>query len=249
MEDSKCLCPLSSAMEDYLEAIYHLEQEHRIARVRDIADRLKVRMSSVTSALRTLSARGLLKYDPHQYITLTEEGARQAQDIVRRHVILKRFLVRVLKIDNASAEDNACRIEHHLDPEVIERLVDFLGFMEMCPVDQTRWVYGIAESCDDCETCLEKAKGKLRTRARAQEAAVAGGMTLAEAIPGSQVLIESLPRGSAFSGLPAMESVDIGAIVEIEHRDDKSGSLQVNVKGYRLSLDEEHASRILVKPI
>jgi len=249
MEESKSGCPLSSAMEDYLEVIYHLEQEHRIARVRDIADRLKVRMSSVTSALRTLSARGLLKYDPHQYITLTDQGTRQAQDIVRRHGILKRFLVRVLRIDDESAEDNACRIEHHLDPQVIERLVDFLGFMEMCPVDQTRWVDGVAESCDDCETCLERARGKLRTRAQVQEAAVADGMTLAEAVPGSQVLIESLSGESVFSGLPVVEPIDIGTIVEVERRDAKSGSLQINVKGYRLSLGQQEAGHILVKPI
>lgn len=56
---------LTSAMEDYLEAIYHLEQERRIARVRDIALKLNVRMSSVSAALKTLGSRDLIKYDPH----------------------------------------------------------------------------------------------------------------------------------------------------------------------------------------
>lgn len=249
MQTSKPLSPLSSAMEDYLEAIYHLEQEHRIARVRDIADRLGVKMSSVSSALRILSARGLIRYDPHQFITLTEPGMTQAEDIVRKHEVLKRFLSKVLKIDSSAAEDNACRIEHHLDPEVIERLVKFLEFMEMCPVDQTRWVYGMAESCDDCGTCLDRAKGKLFSRARAQEVALAGGMTLSEAVPGSQLMVDSIKDPNKLPKVLSEEGIEGGVIVEVEKIDPDSGNLWVNIKGYHLSLGPEEASRIFVKPI
>ncbi len=117
---------LTSAMEDYLEAIYHLEQERRIARVRDIALKLNVRMSSVSAALKTLGSRDLIKYDPHQFITLTEKGLTRAREIVRNHEILKRFLTKVLQIEESVAEDNACRIEHHLDPQVIEKLIRFV---------------------------------------------------------------------------------------------------------------------------
>lgn len=249
MEDARPHTPLSSAMEDYLEAIYHLEQEHRIARVRDIAERLNVRMSSVTSALRTLSSRGLLKYDPHQYISLTEAGVLQAQDIVRKHRVLKRFLVKVLKIEDPSAEDNACRMEHHLDPEVIERLVCFLEFMETCPVDQTRWVYGLAQTCDNCEACLETARLKLVKRVEAQEAALADGMTLAEAIPGSRVIIDTIKGKIVRSELPGTEGIEAGNVVEVESCDTRKGKLRVNIKGYRLILDQDDASKILVKPI
>ena len=171
---------LSSAMEDYLEAIYHLEQEQRIARVRDIARRLDVKMSSVTSALKSLGSRGLIQYDPHQFITLTAEGLEQAREIVRKHEVLKRFFVRVLRVEGSAAEDNACRIEHHLDPEVIEKLVGFVEFVEMCPVDQTRWIEGVSEGCDDCSSCLDEAKKLVRTRAQVQRAAVEGGLTLGQ---------------------------------------------------------------------
>lgn len=129
MNPPKTSHELSSAMEDYLEAIYHLEKDRRIARVRDIAKRLGVKMSSVTSALRSLASRGLIRYDPHQYISLTSAGLETARVIVRKHEVLKRFLVRVLQVDESAAEDNACRIEHHLDPEVIEKLVRFVEFM------------------------------------------------------------------------------------------------------------------------
>lgn len=249
MQASRPPSNLSSAMEDYLEAIYHLEQEHRIARVRDIADRLSVKMSSVSSALRILSARGLIRYDPHQFITLTELGMKQAEDIVRKHEVLTRFLSKVLKIVPSSAEDNACRIEHYLDPEVIERLVKFLEFMEMCPVDQTRWVYGMAENCNDCSICLDQAKGKLSSRARAQEAALAGGMTLAETSPGSQVMIDSVKDVSKLPKALSEEGIDGGVMVEVEKRDADSGAMWVNIKGYHFSLAPEEASSIFVKPI
>lgn len=249
MEPSKPFSSLSSAMEDYLEAIYHLEREHRIARVRDIADRLGVKMSSVSSALRVLSARGLISYDPHQFITLTDDGLRQAEDIVRKHEVLKRFLSKVLRIEDSAAEDNACRLEHHLDPEVIERLVRFLQFMEMCPLDQTRWVDGFAESCDDCESCLARAMGKALNRARAQEEALAGGMTLAEAVPGSQVIVDRVKEAYRLPKILVGEHMDGGVIIEIEKRDENSGTLSVNVKGYHLTLGQEDASRIFVKPI
>jgi DtxR family Mn-dependent transcriptional regulator len=223
MPRSEGLPALTSAMEDYLEAIYHLEQERRIARVRDIAERLGVKMSSVSSALKSLGSRG--------------------------HEILKRFLARVLKIDDSAAEDNACRIEHHLDPEVIEKLVRFVEFFELCPVDQTRWLDERSESCDDCIPCLDKARKKVLNRARAQKAALAEGMTLAETPAGSQVMIETLKGPAKFKKGFAEQGLETGGMVEIESKDDRSGQLEVNIKGYHLSISKAEAAKIFVKPI
>jgi DtxR family Mn-dependent transcriptional regulator len=249
MDSSKPLPALTSAMEDYLEAIYHLEKERRIARVRDIANRLGVKMSSVSSALKSLGSRGLIEYDPHQFITLTDRGIRKAKEIVRKHEVLKRFLVKVLQVDETVAEDNACRIEHHLDPEVIEKLTRFVEFIEMCPVDQTRWMERISDSCDECLPCLDEAKKKVLDRAKAQKVALSEGMTLAEAIPGSQVVVDNVKGTARFKKDLAQEGLDNGVIVAIETRDTDSGAMDVNIKGYHLSLTKGDASKILVKPI
>jgi DtxR family Mn-dependent transcriptional regulator len=239
---------LSEAMEDYLEAIYHLEQERRIARVRDIANRLGVKMSSVSSALKILGSRGLISYDPHQYITLTDRGIKTAKEIVRKHEVLKRFLFRILQVEENIAEENACRIEHHLDPEVMEKLIRFVEFMEMCPVDQTRWVERRAESCDDCQPCLDAARQKLRDRTKAQKAALEGGLTLAEALPGTQFQIENVKGTSRLKKLLSQEGLGAGSIIQVEKIDD-SGSLHINIKGYHVSLSKQDASKICVKPI
>lgn len=249
MQSTKSLPALTSAMEDYLEAIYHLEQERRIARVRDIADRLGVKMSSVSSALKSLGSRGFIRYDPHQFITLTERGTERAKQIVRKHEILKRFLARVLKVDESAAEDNACRIEHHLDPEVIEKLVRFVEFIGLCPMDQARWLDARSETCDDCIPCLENAREKVLDRARAQKAALADGMTLAETSTGSQVMIETLKGPLKFRKALAEQGIQTGGIVEIESKNDKSGHLEVNIKGYHLSISKTDAAKIFVKPI
>ena len=198
MGSSKPLPSLTSAMEDYLETIYHLEQEHRIARVRDIAKNLGVQMSSVTSALKSLGSKGLIEYDPHQYITLTSRGLAKAREIVRKHEVLKRFLTRVLQLKDSVAEDNACRMEHHLDPVVVEKLIGFLEFVEMCPVDQTRWMDAVSGSCDDCVSCLDAAKKRVRVRDKAQKTALAKGLTLADAETGSQVIVENVKGGAKF---------------------------------------------------
>jgi DtxR family Mn-dependent transcriptional regulator len=248
MPASDILPNLTSAMEDYLEAIYHLEKEKRIARVRDIARRLDVKMSSVSSALKTLSSRGLISYDPHQYITLTEQGIHAAEEIVRRHEIVRRFLTHVLKVNEPVAEENACSIEHHLDPEVMDKLVSFLEFVEMCPVDQTRWIDGLAENCHDCLPCLQQATKEVRKRARAQKAALAEGMTIAEADPGTKVIVESIKGTAKFRKQMSKERLEAGAIAEIESKDPSSNIVYLNIKGYHISLEDNQASKVLVKP-
>jgi DtxR family Mn-dependent transcriptional regulator len=252
MESSQPQPPLTSAMEDYLEAIYHLEQERRIARVRDIANRIGVKMSSVSSALKILGSRGLIKYDPHQYITLTDRGLIKAKEIVRKHEVLKRFLFRILQVDESVAEDNACRIEHHLDPEVIEKLIRYVEFTEMCPVDKTRWVEGgseVADSCENCVECLDKAHRTMMDRVEAQKAAIQDGMTLAEAEVGSQIVVDRITGPEKLLRNLEREGLENGAIVGIEDKDPTRSSISVNIKGYHVQLNLGEASHVFVKPI
>ena len=249
MQPTESSASLTSSMEDYLEAIYHLEKDRRIARVRDIASRLGVKMSSVSSALKSLSSRGLISYDPHQYITLTQTGIERAEEIVRRHEILRRFLVRILQVDGEVAEENACRMEHHLDPEVTEKLVDFMEFIEMCPVDQRRWLEDLTNGCDDCVSCLEDAKKKIRERVKAQQLALAEGMTLAESEPEMQIVIVSLKGTSKFKSEMSEKGLSPDSIAEVEENDADANIVQLNVKGYHVTVTHSQAERIRVKPV
>ena len=75
---------LSMSQEDYLEAILDLARQAGVARVKDIAERMRVAKSSVTVALRSLAKRGFVHYEPYQFVTLTEQGQLLARRVRSR---------------------------------------------------------------------------------------------------------------------------------------------------------------------
>ncbi len=117
---------ISPKLEDYLEVIFNLMAENRVARVRDIAREMGVQMPSVTGALKHLAEHGLVNYRPYEYVTLTTAGVRIARGMIRRHDILKRFLVEILRLPDEVAERDACGMEHALSEESLDRLMEFL---------------------------------------------------------------------------------------------------------------------------
>lgn len=147
-------------MEDYLEVIHHLIMENRVARVRDIANALDVKMPSVTGALKKLAEKGLVNYDPHQVITLTQEGEMVAEKLVNNHKIISRFLNEVLCIEEDTADKNACRIEHIIDDVVLDRLVKYIEYVEGCPMAGVRFIEKFGYFCehgldeDECKKCM-----------------------------------------------------------------------------------------------
>ncbi|WP_319588012.1 metal-dependent transcriptional regulator [uncultured Desulfobulbus sp.] len=151
---------LSASLEDYIEAIYHIITAKQVARGKDITARLAVSGASVTEALRALSRRGLINYAPYEVITLTSEGREIAEDVIRRHNSLKQFFTDVLAIEEALAEEGACKIEHTAPPEIINRMVDFIKFLEVCPRGGKDLITGFANFCQrgqtasNCATCV-----------------------------------------------------------------------------------------------
>jgi DtxR family Mn-dependent transcriptional regulator len=131
---------ISASLEDYLEAIFWLVREQKVARSKDIAERLNVSKPSVTGALRQLTAGGYINYDPYRYVTLTEAGERAARAVVERHRLLADFLERVLRVDAESADANACRMEHVVGEDVLERLSAFMRFADSDAPDLRAWM-------------------------------------------------------------------------------------------------------------
>ena len=133
---------ISDSMEDYLEAILHLVRERTVARVKDIADRLRVSRSSVTGMLKALREQGYVEHESYGYVTLTAEGAKVAKRVVRRHEALRDFMVDVLSINPAEADKAACHMEHGISKQVADRFVDFAEFVQNCPQAGAKWVQG-----------------------------------------------------------------------------------------------------------
>jgi DtxR family Mn-dependent transcriptional regulator len=131
---------MSSSLEDYMEAIYHLAGRDNVARSKDISGRLGVTTASVTGAMRALAKRKLVNYAPYQMVTLTEKGRKVAERVVGRHQALKMFFVTVLGFDAKEAGENACRIEHVISESLLERFIRFAEFIRVCPRTDRRCV-------------------------------------------------------------------------------------------------------------
>lgn len=152
---------VSEKLEDYLEVIFSFEGEKRPARVKDIAEALSVHKSTVTSALRSLSEKGLVNYMPYETANLTTSGRRIAKEVRQHHNTIRRFLTEVLLIDEDTADENACRMEHVIDKKVLERLACFARFVKTCPRAGRDWLLRFSEFIVNGEK-IYKDKAKAR---------------------------------------------------------------------------------------
>ena len=161
--------PLSETMEDYLEAVYVLDEDGSGARTGDVAKRVQVHKSTATAALHTLAEHQLVHYEPYKPVRLTRTGRRLGARILRRHQTLRRFLMEVLGIEGSAADDTACKMEHAIPPEIIDRFTAFADFVERCPRAGSQFSEGFGYFCTqgrehpDCEDCLSRACAQLRS--------------------------------------------------------------------------------------
>jgi DtxR family Mn-dependent transcriptional regulator len=125
--------PLSSSLEDYLETIYLLVQEHGFARVKEIAAARDVKAPSVSIALRRLAEQDLVRYERREYVVLTESGERLARRVYSRHRLLTRFFAEILQMPAEAAAEQACALEHGLTDEAMAGLARFFEFLGSCP--------------------------------------------------------------------------------------------------------------------
>lgn len=160
---------LSESLEDYLETILDLEKTNKVARVKEIAEKMGVLRGSVTGALKNLAEKNLINYEPYSFITLTRKGATIATEIARRHEVLKDFLHNVLLLDPEKAEQNACRMEHGMDRTAIDRLVQFIEYVHYCPRTGDDWIKAFVDyyskdehDTQQCRKCMDDCLGRYK---------------------------------------------------------------------------------------
>ena len=138
---------LTEALEDYLEAVYDIIDEKGGVRVKDIAERLNVKNSSVSVALRSLRDSGFVNYEPYGVISLTEPGFSEARRLSETHQIFRRFFVNVLGVEGEAANETACRLEHTMSPEVMARFLQFMKFLSTDKEIEKNWTENFARFC------------------------------------------------------------------------------------------------------
>jgi DtxR family transcriptional regulator, Mn-dependent transcriptional regulator len=121
---------LSSSQEMYLKTVYQLCDENKVARVKDIAARLNVTMSSVNGAIKALASLELCTHSRYGYIDLTELGEKTARIIIANFEMLTRLLSEVFGVDKESAMSDACGMEHIVSVQTLDRIGIFLDFIK-----------------------------------------------------------------------------------------------------------------------
>lgn len=119
---------LSAVMEDYIKAIYSIQQDtgERVG-TSELADYLDVTSPTVSSMLKKLEERGLIDREEYRGVTLTDEGEVVALEILRHHRLLEAFLTEQLDYDWADVHEEADRLEHHVSEELTDRMAEALG--------------------------------------------------------------------------------------------------------------------------
>ncbi len=121
---------LSESLEDYLETILELQTNKTVARSKDIAEKLDIKRGSVTGMLKKLASQELINYEPYGYVTLTPKGEAIAKEIEKRHSVFKEFLFKHIGVDEKTADETACRMEHSMNSATFKKFKAFISGLD-----------------------------------------------------------------------------------------------------------------------
>ncbi len=111
--------------EMYLETIYTLSQQSDFVRSIDICEEMGFSKPSVSRAMKLLKEDHYIEMESNGRITLTAKGLEIAQKIYERHTILTECL-RKLGVNEKTAADDACKMEHVISDESMEAIKRFI---------------------------------------------------------------------------------------------------------------------------
>jgi DtxR family Mn-dependent transcriptional regulator len=117
----------SASKENYLKAIFHLQQEQGLVTTNALAAALRTRPASVTDMLKKLKEQKLLIYERYKGFKLNNEGRKAAVQVIRKHRLWEYFLVKKLQFGWEEVHEIAEELEHISSRALIDRLDAFLG--------------------------------------------------------------------------------------------------------------------------
>ena len=244
MANDATLPSLTGALEDYLETIYRVVSEQRFARVKDIAQARNVKPASVSPALKRLEDMGLIKYARREYVTLTDEGERQARRVYSRHQILTRFFGEVLLMPSGAAEEEACAIEHSLSDMGMDRMVRFFEFLTSCAdgsPDLLQRFRGCSLVHDDVPECPHACAEDNRLRALRRKI-----MSVYDLKPGEDGKVTQIKGGGAIR----QRLLDMGILpdvqIQMERVAPNGEPVWIKLDGSQLALRRCEAESVII---
>ncbi len=142
----------SAAMQDYLKAIYRLQQEDDRVTTLNLANELGLSGPSATNMIKRLAELSLVEHSRYHGVRLTSSGEKIALEVVRHHRLLELYLAEAMGFDWHKAHEEAERLEHHVSTEFETRMDELLGHPKFDPhgdpiptrlgdVPPTTWVW------------------------------------------------------------------------------------------------------------
>ena len=123
----------SASKENYIKAVFHLQQEQETVTTNALAEALQTKPASVTDMLKKLKTQKLLEYEKYRGVKLTAEGKKIAVQIIRKHRLWEYFLVEKLQFGWEEVHDIAEELEHISSKKLVDRLDAFLDFPRSDP--------------------------------------------------------------------------------------------------------------------
>jgi DtxR family transcriptional regulator, Mn-dependent transcriptional regulator len=119
---------LTDAIQDYLKAIYKLQEDDARVSVTALAREQGVAAGSASEMVKKLGALDLVDHEPYKGVKLTQAGERVAVEVIRHHRLLELYLAETLGLHVDEVHDEADRLEHVLSEELEARIDKALGF-------------------------------------------------------------------------------------------------------------------------
>lgn len=214
---------LSASEQNYLKAIFHLQQQDETVSTNALAESLSTKPASVTDMMKRLDAKQLLHYKPYHGFTLSAEGKRLALTVVRRHRLWECFLADKLEFDWKDVHSLAEELEHVSSDKLIDRLDSFLGHPEFDP-------HG--DPIPDNKGRIKAVKLKPLSELPIHQAANVARVT---------------NQSAEMLDLLRHKQIGIGTKIEVRRHFDFDGSIEVKLKSLTTTISAQLAQNIWVR--
>jgi DtxR family transcriptional regulator, Mn-dependent transcriptional regulator len=209
--------------ENYIKSIYSLSRQNGEVSVSDLAKKLGVKLPTINSMIKKLSAKKIVAYAPYRGIRLTEKGRKQALSIIRKHRLAELFLVEVMGLGWEEVHDIAEQLEHVNSDRFYDRIDELLGYPKSDPHGEP----------------IPDINGKVHSIDR---------VALTSIDTGASVKIAAVADDEkAFLDHLNSKGLQIGDNVTIRRREDFDGSMAIVHKKKEIMLSQRVAERILVE--
>ena len=217
---------LTFSEENYLKAIYHLEQpKSKHVSTNLIADKMQTKASSVTDMLQRLSDKKLVDYKKYHGVKLSAKGEKIATSVIRKHRLWETFLVNKLNFSWDEVHDVAEQLEHIQSERLVDSLDEFLEFPTVDP-------HG--DPIPDKNGSITKQRKVKLSSLKINE---------------QSILLNVKNSSDEFLRYLNKKNIAIGNTITVIAKETFDKSMQIKVDNKELMITDEVAQKLLVKEV